>query len=79
MKLIAAKDIDVPNYPIPKVGDVNTFPVNGKWRAVEIISVVDSLLKIMSCDLELVWDNISITTWNRQLAFMEQLKKEDNH
>lgn len=57
----------------PKIGDTTMFVVDGELRAVEIIGIVDCWLKVMSCDLELVWNNISISKWNKQVEFINSL------
>jgi len=59
---------------IPKVGDTTMFLVDRELRAVEIVSIVDCWLKVMTCDLELVWDNVSVSKWNKQVEFMNSLK-----
>jgi hypothetical protein len=56
-----------------KVGDTTMFNVGGKMVAVEIIQINSCNLKLMSCDLKSVWDNVSLSHWLRQVEFMKQL------
>ena len=75
--MISAKDIDVTNKPMPKIGDGTAFVVDGELRAVEILDIQGCMLKVMTCDLELVWNyTVSVTTWNKQVEFLKQLDNE---
>jgi len=55
-----------------KVGDGTMFKVGNRMVAVEIIQINGCNLKVMSCDLERVWENVSLSHWLQQVEFMKQ-------
>lgn len=71
--MIPAKEMKINLNDEVKVGDITTFNVNGSMLSVEIIQINGSVLKIMSCNLEYVWNNISKSTWLKQVEFMKQV------
>ena len=72
--MIPAKDINIDiNQPV-NVGDVTMFNIGGKMRAVEITDIDGCMLTVMTCDLELVWRNVSLTTWLKQVEFLKQFE-----
>lgn len=70
--MIAAKDIVVNYSNIVSIGDVTMFNISGQMRHVEIIAIDGCMLRIMTCDLELVFENISLSTWLKQVEFLKQ-------
>jgi hypothetical protein len=68
-----AKEMKIDLKDEVKVGDTTMFNVGGKMVAVEIIQINGCNLKLMSCDLKNVWDNVSLSHWLRQVEFMKQL------
>jgi hypothetical protein len=68
-----AKEMKIDLKDEVKVGDTTMFNVGGKMVAVEIVQINGCNLKLMSCDLEKVWDNVSLSHWLRQVEFMKQL------
>jgi len=73
--MISAKDIKINvNHPV-KNGDTTMFNIGGVMKAVQIERINhDNTLKLMSCDLEYVWDNISISHWLKQVEFLKQIE-----
>lgn len=58
-----------------KVGDVTMFRIHWKMQAVEVIAInYDGTLKLMTCNLEYVWDRVDKSHWLRQVEFMKQLE-----
>jgi len=68
-----AKEMKIDIKDEVKVGDTTMFNVDGKMVAVEIIDIDGCNLKLMSCDLKNVWNNISLSHWLRQVEFMKQI------
>jgi len=70
-----AKEFNVNIHEEIKIGDTTCFNVDGRMLAVEVVRVNhDGSLKLMSCDLKLVWEHVSKTHWLKQLEFMKQFK-----
>ena len=68
-----AKELNINLKDEVRVGDTTMFNVGGEMVSVEIIQINGCNLKLMSCDLERVWDNVSLSHWLRQVEFMKQL------
>ncbi len=75
MKIVLrpAKEMKIDINDEVKVGDITMFNVGGKMIPVEIISINGCNLKLMSCDMETVWNNISLSHWLKQVEFMKQI------
>lgn len=72
--MIPANDININLNSEIKVGDTTLFKVDGKMVPVEVIRLNhDNTLKIMSCDMKYIWDNISHSKWLKQVEFLKQI------
>ena len=69
-----AKEMKIDIKDEVKVGDTTMFNVDGRMLAVEVVRLNhDGSLKLMSCDLEKVWERVDRSHWLRQVEFMKQL------
>lgn len=71
--IIPASEMKININDEVKVGDITMFSVGGKMIPVEVVRINhDGTLKLMSCDLEMIWKIVEKSHWLRQIEFLKQ-------